>query len=82
MENCLEVQSCLVIRENDLAQCPAIEPAVHIDYVIAESLADFVKRGLSGLHHVTRDNVRVDYRDPQVREHVGYRRLAAGDATG
>ena len=59
-----------IVGENDSAHCGAVERSVSRDRVRSEHFADFLEGRFAGLDDRTSDDVRVDHRDAQIREHV------------
>ena len=82
MENGLEIGSSIIVRKNETSHCRSIKSTRLVEYVIAKPLSYRFKRGFTGLNHLARDYVGIDYVSAKIEEQVGNSRLAAGDAAG
>ncbi len=81
MQYCLQPFACIVIGKNYPPHGPAVQAARVVEYLVAKLMTDIVERRLSRCDDLSCDKVSVDDRDIECREHVGYRGLAARDAT-
>ena len=82
MQNRFQPRSGLVVGEYSSPHRLPVEVAVAGEDGVAEGFPDLIQRRLSGHDDLTRDDVGVYHRCTQRREHIGYDRLAAGNAAG
>lgn len=82
MEDFLESKTLTIVGKNRLAHGGPVKMASRIDYVLAKLRLDLIKRRLSGCDHLAGDDVGIYDRNAEVREHIGDKGLAAGNATG
>jgi len=80
MNNCLELFSRCVIREDELSHGRAVEEPIVIYDRIAKMRNDFIQCGLTGRDDLTSDDVSIDYCRAKFGEQFRYRRFAARDA--
>jgi hypothetical protein len=82
MENFLQSKTLTIVGKNRLAHGGPVKMASRIDYVLAKSRLDLIKRRLSGCDNLSRNDVGIDNRYTQLLEDVCDKGLAAGNATG
>ena len=82
MQDCLEPMPCGFVCEDNGAHCGTIKITAASEDLRTECLADFVKRGLAGIHNFPGDDVGVNDRHAEFSEHPGDGRLAARNASG
>jgi len=82
MEDFLQSKTLTIVGKNRLAHGGPVKMASRIDYVLAKSCLDLIKRRLSGCDNFSRNYVGIDNRYTQLLENVSDKGLAAGNATG
>ena len=73
MQDRFQVGPGLFVGEHVPAHRGPIEVAVGRQHRLAEKVADFIEGRLAGSDNLTRDQIRIDNRDAEFREHVGNR---------
>ncbi len=82
MDDFLQSMPLPVVGKNRLAHGGPIKMTRRIEYVFAKSRLDLIKRRLTGCDHLAGDDVCIDNRNAELREHVGDKGFAAGNASG
>jgi len=81
MQNRFEHLARFRIAENSLRHQAPAQPALAIDHVRPEPLADFGQRRLSGFDHLTSNQIGIQHRNVMSRQHVRHGGFAGADAT-
>ena len=76
----IERGASFVVAEHDFAELFAIESAVSVDYVGAESLGDLGEGWRAGLDDLASQLVCVDQRGAELAQQAGHCALSAGNA--
>lgn len=79
MEDRVQRLSGFLVSEHKIADLLAVEAARFVEYVLPELLDDLLKPRRTRLDDLARKVIRVDYRYPEIGEHLGHGRLSARD---
>ena len=82
MDDFLQSMPLSIVGKNRLAHGDPVKMTRRIEYVFAKSRLNLIKCRLTGCDHLAGDNVGIDNRNAELREHVGDKGLAAGNAAG